>query len=206
MPLLSELTRVVDGLRRRGRDAARKWTGRRRARPPFKRNPVFEALEQRMLMSADVSGSIDIPGETDRYVFTLDRDKTLVFDSRSDSTIFWSLNGPRGAEVTSRQLRFSDAQNANPVLNLIAGDYELTVDASGDQTGDYRFVLLDASDATAITPGAPLAVTLSPGNGTAAFGFTGQAGERFYFDMQSAASSDGVWRLIDPHGVQVFSQ
>ena len=34
-----------------------------------------------LLLSADVAGMLDIPGETDQYTFTLARDTQLYFDS-----------------------------------------------------------------------------------------------------------------------------
>jgi hypothetical protein len=59
--------------------------------PARNRKLSFEALESRILMSGDlnpvaVTGSIDVPGETDRYAFTLDADTKVVFDSQTNSS------------------------------------------------------------------------------------------------------------------------
>src|SRR3954454_18102157 len=72
----------------------------------------FETLEPRVLMSADllpVHGSIDVPGETDRYTFNLPAAADIYFDSQTphSSAINWSLSGPRGAEITNRSFESS---------------------------------------------------------------------------------------------------
>jgi len=153
-----------------------------------------------------VQGSIDVPGETDRYTFTLEQDRNLYFDALTNVGFTWSLTGPRGAVVSDRDFRGSDANDVggNPLLHLVAGAYELAVDASGDQTGAYSFRLLDEANAEALTPGVPVSGLLNPGNSTRMFRFDAQAGEHFYFDMRSVASSSGSWRLFDPNGNQVW--
>ena len=96
-------------------------------------------------MSADVAGSIQVPGEVDQYVFTVSEDKQVYFDSLSNANMTWSLSGPRGAVVTNRDFRSSDSWDigGNPVLFLTAGDYLLSVDATGDTVGDYSARLVD---------------------------------------------------------------
>ena len=173
------------------------------------RSMRFETLEPRLLLSADVTGMIDIPGETDQFKFTLARDTKLYFDSLSaDPSISWSLSGPRGTEVSSRSFVYSDSAtlSGNPVLDLLAGEYTLTVDGSLDATGPYSFRLLDVEgDATAITPGTVVAGTLNPGNETDAYQFTALAGDQFYFDAQSYSGTyNDYWRLLDPYGGVVF--
>ncbi|MDH4094617.1 MAG: LEPR-XLL domain-containing protein, partial [Betaproteobacteria bacterium] len=167
----------------------------------------LETLEPRLLLSADVAGTLDIPGETDRYTFSLDRDTQLYFDALSaDPSISWSLSGPRGAEVSGRGFAFSDSAGIgeNPVLDLRAGDYTLTVDGLQEATGAYAFRLLDVqAEAVGITPGVVVAGTLDPGNETDAYVFSAAAGDRFYFDAQDVSGS-AYWRLLDPYGGVVF--
>jgi hypothetical protein len=71
VPSLTNLWQTVAGVRRRGQEAVQRWTKGVRAHPPFKRTLPFEALEQRILMSADIVGSIQVSGEVDKYVFTV---------------------------------------------------------------------------------------------------------------------------------------
>ena len=56
-----------------------------------------------------------------------------------------------------------------------------------------------------MTPGVPIDGKLDPASSTALYSFDVQAGERFYFDMQSVANNGGAWRLIDPFGGQVWA-
>jgi hypothetical protein len=90
---------------------------------------ICEPLEMRQLLSGStlasgfVSGTIAVPGEQDRYSFTLNCDAKLYFDSRSgSSSINWSLDGPAGTVVSARSFAASDGIDVgNLVLNLVAG-------------------------------------------------------------------------------------
>ena len=108
--------------------------------------------------------------------------------------------------MSNRSFNGSDANDigGNPLLQLVAGTYELAVDAPGDQTGAYSFRLLDEATAEALTPGVPVSGLLDPANSTRMFRFDAEAGERFYFDMRSVANGNGSWRLLDPNGNQVW--
>ena len=78
-----------------------------------------------------ISGTIATTLQQDRYTFSLASDARLSFDSRTNSSgVGWSLNGPTGMTVTSRQFSQSDGISVfavNAVLDLVAGDYVLTV-------------------------------------------------------------------------------
>ena len=50
---LTNLLQAVSRVHRHGRSAVERITRRGRSRPPFKRSMLFEAIEQRVLMSAD---------------------------------------------------------------------------------------------------------------------------------------------------------
>lgn len=150
-----------------------------------------------------VGGSIGVGGEFDEYRFTLATDAQLVFDSLTNSSLRWSLIGPRGDEVVNRRLDGSDAVSSNYVLSLVAGDYLLTVDGSGDATGDYAFRLLDLASAVSIVPGTILSGTLNPGNATHIYEFQAEADDLFYFDALDL--TNGHWRLLDEYGGQLFS-
>jgi hypothetical protein len=151
---------------------------RAQERPPFKRKPVFQALEPRLLLSADIAGAIQVPGEVDKYVFNVSQDKQVYFDSRSSVSMNWSLSGPRGTLVAGRDFRASDSWDVggNPVISLAAGDYLLTVDAPGDTVGDYSAKLIELSTAPTIIAGAPVSGALDPGNETDIYRFEAQAG------------------------------
>ncbi len=73
-------------------------------------------------------------------------------------------------EVSGRRLDQSDAVNigGNPVLDLVAGSYTLTVDGSGANTGRYAFRLLDLASASGIAAGTAVSGTLSDGGAAGA--------------------------------------
>ncbi|TKB72677.1 MAG: LEPR-XLL domain-containing protein, partial [Nitrospira sp.] len=143
-------------------------------------------------LNAITNGTISSPGQVDRYTFTLSQASRLYFDNLTvDSGFNWSLSGPKGLEVNPRNFTSSDSADFGgaPVLDLIAGAYILTVDASGDTTGNYAFRLADLAGATVLTPGTPVSGTLSPGNETDLYRFTAQVGDRVFFDHQSLTGS-----------------
>src|SRR5919106_4527622 len=95
------------------------------AAKPFR----FEALEPRVLLAGDtnpaavnVTGSIDVPGETDQYGFTLAQNAQILFDSTtSNGNLNWSLSGPLGTIVANRSFSGSDSADigaTSPALGL----------------------------------------------------------------------------------------
>ena len=171
-----------------------------------------ETLEPRVLLSADllpIHGSIDVPGQTNRYTFTLTDSKQLYFDSETNNTsLNWSLEGPAGSEVANRSFASSDGVDfsGSPLLQLRPGDYTLSVNGSGHATGTYDFRLLDAANATAITPGTPVSGTLDPGNETNLYQFQASAGQSFFFNSTGFSGSDARWRLVGPNNTLIFDQ
>ncbi|MFN0039088.1 MAG: LEPR-XLL domain-containing protein, partial [Burkholderiales bacterium] len=206
-----DLRHALRDIRLRMRDSMKRWTLGSSETPPFKKNVLFEALEPRLLLAGDpvvplVSGSIDVPGETDRYTFTVKDDIRVVFDSlTSDSQIQWSLDGPAGNVIAPRDLSVADSNNlsGNVAWKLSAGDYTLSIDGKGDRTGAYAFRIIDIGKAAALTPGVPVTGQLSPANETDAYTFSANAGQSFYFD-RTLSEGNIYWRLIAPNGNTVF--
>ncbi len=211
-PLLTPLVRALREVFRQ----ASHWKPARHSHRPHRdsvpANSIrFEPLEPRVLLSADINpaqtitGSIDVPGETDQYGFTLPQNARIVFDSVTNNpNLNWSLSGPTGALVDSRPFSASDGTAANSVLDLTAGDYTLTVDAPADITGAYTFRLIDPLKAQEIVPGTVVSGQLDPANTTNVYRFSATTGERFYFDFKSLSGGTVNWRLLDPNGGSVF--
>jgi hypothetical protein len=166
-----------------------------------------------VLLSADlnpIQGTIDVPGETDSYVFTVDQPKKVYFDSQTPNPgLTWSLSGPDGAKVTDRSLASSDSAGAgatSPILGLVSGDYTLSVSGMADVTGAYKFRLMDLANATPIQPAADISGQLAPGSATNLYSFTGTAGDHLFLDQLSATNPAAMtWHLFDPNGVAVAS-
>src|SRR5688572_1716658 len=104
-----------------------------------------------------INGAIETPGESSQYVFNLSSSIRLLFDSlTNNSDLYWDLVGPRGAIVSGRGFTSSDSAglSGNPIFDLAAGTYTLTVYASKDTTGAYSFRLIDVSTAPVLISGA----------------------------------------------------
>ena len=133
-----------------------------------------------LVLGGTVSEAIDEPGEIDTYTFNLSSASSLYFDmlSPNNGNFNWSLGGPAGTIIGGRPFTNTDSHDiGNPILNLIAGNYTLIIDGSGDTVGSYAFRLLNLADAVTITPGTPVDSTLNPGPETDLYRFQGTAGD-----------------------------
>ena len=178
--------------------------------PEISQRILLEELEQRLLLSADlnpVAGTIDVPGETDLFVFTLDEQKTLYFDTQTSvAGLTWSLTGPSGQEVTARALGTTDTADASPLLTLASGDYKLSVSGIGTATGAYRFRLMDLANATQIQSDTTVEGQLFPGTSTNLYSFAAAPGDHVFLNQISGGGIDADLkvRLFDHNGTQVI--
>ncbi|MDP1667162.1 MAG: CARDB domain-containing protein [Methylobacter sp.] len=145
--------------------------------------------------------------QTDFYSFTLDSDASVYFDALSNnSSLTWTLTGPRGTVVSARSFTDSDSINLGGVaaIPLVAGTYSLRI--NGPASWGYSFRVLNIAQAAPLTPGTVVSGQLSPANETDLYQFAVTAGERFYFDYKSASGPIyyTYWRLLDPYGQVVF--
>lgn len=166
----------------------------------------FEALEPRVLLSADINpaqtitGSIDAPGETDQYAFHLDQGARVVFDSLTNNPdITWSLTKSQDQQVAASSF------TADSVLQLEAGYYQINISAVDGHTGAYQFRLADGSTAQSLVLGGPVTGTLDTGMQSLLYQFNANAGEQFDFQAQAVTGGNANWRLIGPAGQEVVS-
>ena len=174
----------------------------------FNVQPIAPVAPQTLTLGSTVNGDIAVTGEIDIYTFTLASASNLYFDSLSDNdNLQWTLIGPAGTAVNQRSFTNSDwFASQQDLRNLPAGDYQLTIDGSGDTTGSYSFRLLELAAANSLTPGTPVSETLSPLYETDAYRFTAAAGDRFFFDVQDSTDmGNAAWRLLDPYGNELFN-
>lgn len=158
------------------------------AASPKRGKLCFETLEPRVLLSGDVnpsalaiSGSIAVPGEQDAFVFTVEETTRVVIDSlTNNSSLTWKLDGPAG------QLASQSFTSTDPALELTAGKYQLTVDASGDVTGSYGLRLIDAATAADLAPGQVVSDTLDGGNNSNTLPAS------YSFNLRPVADSEGT--------------
>ncbi|MGB3802622.1 MAG: LamG-like jellyroll fold domain-containing protein, partial [Sphingopyxis granuli] len=161
-----------------------------------------------LTIGAQISSTISQPGERDVYSFTLTERTRLVFDSLLyQGELNWSLTGPDGQIVSARRFDQSDGLNftGNPVLDLAAGTYTLTIDGNRQFTGAYAFRLLDLAAAELLTANQGTTGNLGPqGRETAAYRFEATEGMRFGIDVLNSPNYNHRLRLIDPLGQVVF--
>jgi hypothetical protein len=141
-----------------------------------------------LVLGTQINGAITQPGQQNSYTFSLANASQLYFDSLTNDTLSWSLSGPRGTEVTSRNFVSSDGSSIsnNPVLSLVAGNYTLKVTAAfGDHVGSYSFRLSDLASGTQITPGNPISGSLASGNATDLYRLDAQAGDQIALNQQA---------------------
>src|SRR5690242_18328566 len=173
---------------------ARAWRQQRRSSAhhrhtarPFR----LEALEPRLLLSGSPlapeeltlgtakNGAITVPGEQDRYTFTVPQPGLVVVDALAASPtsssfnnyITWFLTGPAGNQIASSGFGF----NSSDLMNLAAGDYLFTVDGTGDAVGTYSFRIQDVTHGTAtpLTLGTAVSgATLNPASERDLYEFT----------------------------------
>ncbi|MBL8535113.1 MAG: LamG domain-containing protein, partial [Betaproteobacteria bacterium] len=164
-----------------------------------------EDAEAELAVGERAESAIASPGERVRFTFDLADPARLLFDSlTNNSNLYWSLSGPRGVEVSGRAMSQSDASAGNPLLDLAAGSYVLTVDGAGDTTGEFAFRLLDLAGAQELAKDVDVEGTLDPANTTVAYRFEAASGDQFTFDRKTLSGSTPYWRLLDPTGRTVF--
>ena len=172
----------------------------------FTVQPVTDGT-QALNLNTQTDGSIASAGQRQIYNFNLAADSRLVFDSLTNNgSLNWSLTGPLGNLVNDRTFNSSDSGNRGSatLLSLVAGDYTLTVDGSGDATGNYSFRLLDLATASAIALNTDVVGTLNPANSSNLYRFDATAGDQVLFDRKALTGGSPYWRLIDPTGQQLF--
>ena len=157
-----------------------------------------EITTQELTLGNIVSGKIGESGEEDIYTFEGAVGQTVYFDgiSSDSSAIYTHLISPSGQNVFNYNF-YSVDRDLFPVTLTEAGTYQIQIDGSSAITGDYSFRLLDAVEATAITPDTEITSSLTASNTSNLFTFNAQADERFYFDELSDPDSDVSYTIYN---------
>ncbi|RMG35700.1 MAG: LEPR-XLL domain-containing protein, partial [Gammaproteobacteria bacterium] len=124
---------------------------------------MVEQAPQAITLDSVVSGSLDQAGEQDRYTFSVAEDTLAFFDvlKTPNDDIRVNITGPAGPVMSNVELRYADGWYRNPKLQLVAGDYEVTVGGTTDARGNYAFQILTAASAQTLVTGERIADTLS---------------------------------------------
>lgn len=159
-----------------------------------------------------ITGTIDTPGELDRYRLNLATDSLVLIDPQGDPPSFDAGITVRSSDGTALEGRFNDElrvdleDDEDAVVRLPAGEYFLDADfGSNDSTGDYRFNLIDLRDPAATTPvnlEQEIAADFGGSTASRVFRFSATAGQEVLLEGIDAGSSRLEWRLIDDDGVE----
>ncbi|MBL9176002.1 MAG: hypothetical protein JNL10_20835, partial [Verrucomicrobiales bacterium] len=171
--------------------------------PLFAREANAPLQSARLVRNAELSQI----GGTDEYTFTVagPEPESFVFDSRTDQgDLFWTLTGPGVTLGPNRSFQYSDGIHLGDtelILTLYPGNYGIQVRQGGRETPTYDFRLLKTSQASPLTPGAPINAELNPGNSTRIFQFTGAFGDQVRLHLSLTNLPAGaIARLINPYG------
>ena len=147
-----------------------------------------------LTIGSDSLGSIDAPGFSETWNFTLDTSKRLLLDGLSGQQMSWRLNDAMGNSLQSGTLADS------ALFGLVAGRYSLSItsnsSANGTVPGSYGFRLVDTVNGVALADNSALSDVLPATHTANIYRFSLSAGERRYLQA-NAAGSGGRVTVID---------
>lgn len=159
----------------------------------------IESLEPRLLLSAEampavasIDGSIDQPGEQDRYEFVVTDKTRLFFDGINGAQVQWQLRQGQTSLFDNRDI----GAIGDRFLALQPGTYQLNVDGVGDALSAYKFRLIGEDAATSVQANTAVVGQLQRSQ-AGLYSVQAQAGDRLFFQADSG-NSDLRWTLFDP--------
>ncbi|WP_094583979.1 Calx-beta domain-containing protein [Synechococcus sp. BO 8801] len=161
-------------------------------------------------LNSPVSSSLAEIGERDIYTFTGSVGQRLYYDALTNDTsksFPVRLIDPTGDIVFLNQQHYADSNT--PFTLTEAGTYQLLVESTANfslDSGAYSFQLLDVAAATALNFDTVTNGTLSPGQDTDLYRFTGTAGQRLVFDSLTPGFPSAAWRLFGPTNQSLVNQ
>ncbi|MEG5129330.1 putative Ig domain-containing protein [Microcoleus sp. ARI1-B5] len=150
-----------------------------------------------------IYGLLKEKGETDYYTFTGEPGQRIYFDRlfyNIPNPLWWlgensaKLIAPSGASLGIRNLQYAD--DGEPITLKESGTYRIEIDAATENTGTYSFSILDLALATPILPDTNISNTLTNGQETHLYKFTGEKNQRLFFDTPGGTANTN-WTLYD---------
>ncbi|MDM9580196.1 Ig-like domain-containing protein [Nostoc sp. GT001] len=109
-----------------------------------------------MNLGDTISGAIAKKGEQDSYTFTGTAGQQLFYDTLNSTNYFpITVYDPTGKQIDSFDSR-GDRGSDTPLFLSMSGTYKVTIDGSGEATGDYKFRFLDRAAATPVNLDTPV--------------------------------------------------
>jgi hypothetical protein len=158
-----------------------------------------------LTMGNTIDGAIGIAGDQNYYTFTLSEPSKLYIDVLSyESTTNWSIADSNGSLIEGGSLGFS-GYVFQPLLNLEAGSYVLTINLESDLTGAYSIRVLDLADAIPIASNTTIDDTISVSGQVNLYQFQALADNRFNLNIQPLSGDINTqWRFIGPSGGEFY--
>ena len=168
--------------------------------------PVADELET-IALGDTISDQIDSPGQIKKYLFTVSSERMIALDSRTNSTLRVTLEGPSGRLINNTSLASLDGSSFGHLQRVPAGDYVVSISGVGDAVGHFAFRVVDLSAAQQINLNSPVSGTLNPATELDSFRFTAEANTQVFFDsVNFSGMPNAYWRCLDPSGRAIFSQ
>ncbi|MCT0209070.1 hypothetical protein, partial [Synechococcus sp. CS-1332] len=142
---------------------------------------------------------------TQAFLFNGSAGQRLYFDSLEEDgdNITLALLRPDGSSV----LGGSGEADSFPSFSLSeTGPYHLLLLNSTATAVDFNFALRDLATATALSFNTVTNGSLSPGQETDLYRFTGTAGQRLVFDSQTPGFPSVTWRIFGPANQSLANQ
>jgi hypothetical protein len=138
-------------------------------------------------------GALDLPGQRDRFKLDFPPGHRLLFDSlQPGGQLFAGLEDQNGWIHRS----FDAGYDSPPFYPAALGTDRLVLYAGGAETSDYRFRVLDLTEAEELSLGVAMSGLLDPPNMTQAYQFTANAGQRLKFESLAASQPKAGWSLL----------
>jgi RHS repeat-associated protein len=141
-------------------------------------------------LSAPIDATLD-PQALHLYRFDATAgQRLLLFTSETSATIYRNTSGVLRSTTDDRE----------PFTVPDTGTYYVAVASYSAAARDYRVELRDATNLPPLPLDTEIAVHLEPDSFPYAREFTGQAGDRFYFDDRGSSAVAGAWKItFAPH-------
>ena len=153
-----------------------------------------------------IASSIDVADDFNEYTFPATAGQTIFFNriSGTGSRFNWMITDP-ASNVVESSTTFTDR---GPFDLPVTGDYLLTVDGNGSNTGNYQFQIHAVPDTTSTN--VPIDTIISGGIDAPGeideYTLSISAPTNIYPDAITGSGSAFNWQLFDPTGGVVFTR
>jgi hypothetical protein len=158
-----------------------------------------------LVLNTATTGTIVNPGDQQIYTFTVTAGQRLVYDALENSSTGFDaeLFSPSGHAIFNN----NSISDSNVLTFGEPGQYRLVISGEGQATtGSFKFQVIDAGAAAAITLGNQVNKTQTSAFEDDAFTITtAAAGKKLNFHNVSTTSTNATWQLLDTANTVIAS-